>query len=264
MKKFLIIFFWVLLVAGLAVLLGFLGNKHDARLCGVVDVQIKYKSDDCFLTAGDVEKFLLLKRIKIKGAMLGEIDSDVIENVLLENPFIERADVHVEVNGDVRISVIQRKPLARVINKFDQSFYIDDTGRLMPLNPDYSARVVVANGMIGEFYKPSVNLNVTDSASADTVVMKTALYKIFRMAEYVNSSDFWRAETEEIFIGNNGDIELYCKVGDFKVIFGDIDDMQRKFENLFYFFKYGLNKIGWKKYKTVNVKYTNQVVCTKF
>jgi cell division protein FtsQ len=264
MKRILIVSVWMLLVAGVAVLLGFAGKEHDSTQCESLDIRIKYKSDDFFITTNDVEKFFTLKGIIIKGAALADINPDAIETALLGNPFIEKADVYIEVNGNVRVMITQRRPLARVINNCNQSFYIDDAGRLMPLNPDYSARVVVANGMINEFYKPSVNLNVADSVGMDSVVMKSSLYKIYRLSEYINSSDFWRAEIEEIFVNDKGDLELYCKVGDFKIIFGDLDNMQQKFDNLFIFFKDGLNKIGWEKYKTVNVKYTNQVVCTKF
>lgn len=264
MRRLLIISLWILLVAGVAVLLGFAGKEHDNTSCESLDISIKYKSDDCFLTTGDIEEYFAKKAIKIKGTALSEINPDAIETALMGNPYIEKADVFVEINGNVKTIIVQRMPLVRVINKYDQSFYIDGNGCLMPLNPDYSARVLVANGMISDFYLPSLRLDVSDSAGVDSTIMKSPLYKIYRMAEYINVSDFWKAEIEEIFINSNGDIELYCKVGDFKIIFGDLDNMQHKFENLFYFFKHGLNKIGWTKYKTVNVKYTNQVVCTKF
>ncbi len=263
MKRILIISLWVVLVAGLAVSLGFVGKAHDQTICSSLDIRIKYKSDDFFLTSEDVLGYFTSKGIKIKGQPLSEIDPEAIESALKTNPYIENAEVYVELNANVKIVITQKMPLARVVNKFDQSFYIDDQGALIPLNPKYSARVVVANGFINEFYVPSLNLNIKDSEGADSVIANTSLYKIYKIASYINKDEFWKAQIEEIFIDSKGEIELYCKVGDFKVLFGDIDNLDIKFQNLFYFFKNGLNKIGWSKYSTVNVKFKNQVVCSK-
>lgn len=255
--------FWVILVAGLAVLLGFVGKAHDQTICNSLDIRIKYKSNDYFLTSNDVLRYFSQKGIKIKGQPISDINPDAIETALKSNPYIENAEAYVELNGNTVVVITQKQPLARVINKYDQSFYIDDMGSLIPLNPDYSARVVVANGNINEFYNPSLKLNVTDSLGKDSMIMKSALYKIYKMSLFINKDEFWKAQIEEVFINTKGEIELYCKVGDFKIIFGDIDNMEQKFKNLFAFFKYGLNKYGWNKYSIVNVKFTNQVVCSK-
>jgi cell division protein FtsQ len=93
--------------------------------------------------------------------------------------------------------------------------------------------------------------------------MKTSIYKIFRMVQFINKNNFWKAMIEEIFINKKGEIELFTKIGEQTVIFGDIDNMKEKFDNLFIFYKQGLNKVGWTKYKTLNLKYKNQIVCSK-
>jgi cell division protein FtsQ len=47
-------------------------------------------------------------------------------------------------------------------------------------------------------------------------------------------------------------------------VFGDAKDFEEKFEKLKTFYTEGLNKTdGWNKYSTINIKYKNQVVCTK-
>jgi cell division protein FtsQ len=53
-------------------------------------------------------------------------------------------------------------------------------------------------------------------------------------------------------------------VGDMKIIFGTTEDMKEKFSNLKVFYQEGLNSTGnWKLYQAINLKYKNQVVCTK-
>ena len=44
---------------------------------------------------------------------------------------------------------------------------------------------------------------------------------------------------------------------------GRADDLDHKFKKLLAFYNKGLNSIGWNKYNYINIKYRNQVVCSK-
>ncbi len=263
MKKILIILVWIILIAGLSTLLGFAYQEHQSEVCTKSDIFIKYNSDDYFITNGDIESFFAQKGYKIKGAPLYDISAGELEGSLLTIPYIKKADVFVSILGDVQINILQRKPIVKVYSKYGQSFYIDEEGKMMPTNVKYSARLIVANGFIKDFYNPFMKLDVSDSTGADTSTMKTSIYKIYRMAQFITKDNFWKAMVEEIFINNKGDIELFTKIGNQTVIFGGIDNMEEKFTNLLVFYKQCLNKIGWEKYKSINLKYKNQVVCSK-
>lgn len=52
-------------------------------------------------------------------------------------------------------------------------------------------------------------------------------------------------------------------MGNQRIILGTADSLDVKFTNLLMFYKRGMPKAGWDAYKTINVKYTNQVVCVK-
>ena len=68
----------------------------------------------------------------------------------------------------------------------------------------------------------------------------------------------------QINVTNEKELELYLAVGNHKIIFGDAIDIEEKFKKLKIFYTDGLNKTdGWNKYSVINVKYKNQVVCTK-
>jgi cell division protein FtsQ len=47
------------------------------------------------------------------------------------------------------------------------------------------------------------------------------------------------------------------------VVFGSIENYEEKFRNLEAFYKKGLPVSGWNLYKEINLKYKNQIVCTK-
>jgi cell division protein FtsQ len=46
-------------------------------------------------------------------------------------------------------------------------------------------------------------------------------------------------------------------------LLGNADSLDVKFKNLLGFYKQALPKMGWEAYKTINIKYTNQVIGIK-
>jgi len=52
-------------------------------------------------------------------------------------------------------------------------------------------------------------------------------------------------------------------VGNHKILLGNADSLKIKFDNLLAFYKQALPKVGQDTYKTINIKYTNQVVGIK-
>jgi cell division protein FtsQ len=59
------------------------------------------------------------------------------------------------------------------------------------------------------------------------------------------------------------DLELIPRVGNHTIILGNVSDLQEKFNKLMIFYKEAMPKVGWNKYKTLNLKYKNQIVCKK-
>ena len=81
--------------------------------------------------------------------------------------------------------------------------------------------------------------------------------------KYVDKNNFWKSQIQQIYINLDEEIELIPRVGRHKIIFGDVSDMDEKFKKLMIFYKKGLHYTGWNKYKTINLKFKNQIVCTK-
>ena len=59
------------------------------------------------------------------------------------------------------------------------------------------------------------------------------------------------------------DIELIPRVGNQRIILGDADSLEKKMTNLLLFYKKAMPQVGWDTYRTINIKYTNQIVCEK-
>lgn len=91
--------------------------------------------------------------------------------------------------------------------------------------------------------------------------------KLINFVGSVESDGFWSAEIVQMVASATsfGSMELMLvpRSGDFRIVFGEIDDCDRKLEKLLRFYRDGLGKVGWDRYGTINLKYNNQVVCTE-
>jgi cell division protein FtsQ len=263
MKKIIKISIWVLLAIGLVVGLIFSGIFHQNRICKSVEINIDYLGADPFFTINDINTFLIQKNDSIKGQKISEINVSLIENIIKENPYILDANVFISMDGILKINITQRKPIVRIINKLNNHFYIDNFGVKMPINTKYPANVVIASGNIAASY--SLFSPESLDQRNDTLNLKkdTILQSIFKVASYISKNTFFKAQIEQIFINESLEIELIPKLGEQIIIFGNADNIEEKFNKLMILYKEAFNKLGWDKYKIINLNYENQVVCTK-
>lgn len=243
-------FLWIISLSGLVVLMSFIEHKKIAQQC--VDVKVFIPGDRTFVNRTEVDKILWNVSGELKGRQLNTINLQSLENALRMNPFIKNAKVYVDMNGVMRVRIIQREPVLRVINAKNQDFYIDDEGMKIPVSPNFTAQVLVANG------------NITEDLESRVASLKTPVGKsLFKLAMFIQQDTLWSEQIEQVFVDGNSEIQLVPRIGDHQIILGNTDSLERKFNNLLIFYKKAMPKIGWETYKTINLKYLNQVVCKK-
>jgi cell division protein FtsQ len=187
-----------------------------------------------------------------------------IERALNTHPSIAASEVAVTVNGDVSISIKQRKPIVRIINSKGESFYIDNHATVMPLADHYTARVLVVNGFIPEKYSQFYHISVPQIEKDSAFKAITVIDDVYEVANYIKNDSLLNSLIIQAYINNGREIELYPAIGNQKIIFGDDENIAEKFEKLKIFYTQGLNSVdGWNKYSIINLKYKNQVVCIK-
>ena len=86
---------------------------------------------------------------------------------------------------------------------------------------------------------------------------------ILKMATYINENPFWRSQIVQLYVRRNGELELIPRVGSQIIYFGSADRMENKFFKLKTLYQEGFAHTGWNQYEIINLKYTNQVICTK-
>ncbi len=263
-KKIAYITFWSLLMIGLLVSMGFVNKTQDSLLCKSLDITVNQDDDLYFLNKMDITKLIKDRGDSIIDQPKSTVNIPVIKHALNSHDDISNAEVYITIDGRLKVEVKQRKPVLRIINSKSDSYYLDDEGKLMPLSDKYTANVLVANGDISESYATSYKNSVCDLAKNDEAKKNSVLDELYAIATYINADKFWKAQVQQIYINSDRDMEIVPMVGNQKIIFGDTSAMDEKFKKLLIFYEQGLNTTGWwDKYSVINLKFKNQIVCTK-
>lgn len=252
-KQVLIAALWVCLIVGIGISLAFV-NKQDAALkCKGISVTILPKDELLFIERSHVLETIIPSgsEKQIVGKPILELNTPLIEQKLNHNDFIKTSEVFTDMNGGLHITVQQRRPILRIIKANGSSYYLDEEGRKMPTSQVFTAHVPIVTGNVFEEYK-----------SRDTMHTVVGL-ELHKIGTYVDKHAFWKAQIEQIFVTAESEFLLIPKIGDHTIAFGTGEDLEEKFEKLMLFYKEGLSRVGWEKYSIINLKYKNQVVCTK-
>ena len=255
---------WSALITGLLLTMGFVNKQQDQLLCKSLDIMVNQDDGLYFLDKIDIAQLIKDRGDSIIGQPKSTVNIPELENVLNSHADIANAEVSMSIDGEVKINVKQRKPVIRIINKNGDSYYLDDEGTLMPLSDKYTANVIVANGNILEPFAARYKYSVADISKDSLLSATSLLAELFAMANYINADKFWKSQIHQIYINDEKELEIIPLAGNQKIIFGDTTDMDEKYKKLLTFCQQGLNTTGWwDKYSTINLKFKNQIVCTK-
>ncbi|MEJ6979822.1 cell division protein FtsQ [Pedobacter sp. P351] len=243
-------FLWLISLGGLVTLMSFIEIKKSEIKC--VNVNVIIPEVNSFIERADIDEMLSKNPGSLLGFSLHKIDIHYIENSLKANPYIEEAKVFADMNGIINIKIRQREPVLRILNLTSQDFYIDEKGLKMPTSSNFTAHVLVANGYILEPFGNRVDTLRTNLAR-----------DLYKTALYIEGDTLWREQIEQLYVNQKSEIEMVPRVGNHKIILGNADSLKIKMGNLLAFYKTALPAVGWDTYKTINIKYTNQVVCVK-
>lgn len=239
MKKVLTYLFSLVLIIGLALLYSFSSAKNFSKSIHKVDVEFEEGAND-FLTQEMVNKLLIQNNKEVKNQAKSVIDLQGLEQRVLSNPYIESANVFFTIDGVLKTIVKQRTPVAR-INTSNSSYYVDKQGVEVPLSDNYSARVILVTGKIN----------------------KQDLKEITAFVNVILTDDFLKKEIIGIEKTQNNEFVLSVRSGQHKIEFGSLRNQRVKFQKLKAFYNKAQIDKTIEQYKSISLKYHNQVVCAK-
>ncbi|SEB16242.1 cell division protein FtsQ [Pedobacter hartonius] len=243
-------FAWIVCLGGIVTLMSFIEVKKHTVHC--TNIKILIPGADNFIEREEIDAILKQSEGQLIGRSLEGINLNAIEQKIKANPYIALSTVYADMDGVIHIEISQRQPLLRIINAGGQDYYIDRNGLKMPVSPNFTANVLVANGHILEHF----------SGKVDTLITRMA-EDLYKTALFLKKDTLWDAQIEQIFVNDKDDIELVPRVGDQRIILGTADSLETKMTNLLAFYKKAMPQMGWDTYRTINVKYSNQIVCER-
>ena len=230
----------LLLMFGLVVFLFSFTSKRNENRKLTKSVVIFVGDDAPFVKQETVNKLLIENNREASSIQKVNLDLNKLETNLDSQEMIEKSDVFVSIDGVLKAVVKQKTPIARV---FDEggSFYIDYEGNRMPLSTNFTARVPLVSGGINK----DNNENLAE---------------LFRI---IYNDAFLKKNIIGIEIMPNGSLKMHNRNFDYQIDFGILINVERKFKNYKAFFQKAVLDSSLYKYKKIDLRFTEQVVCTK-
>ena len=238
MNRVLNIFKWVSVTFLLFTTLSFTNERQNKQLLNLNKISIGVSEDD-FINKQTILTYLVTNNISFDSVLANDFQISDIEEILQLHPAIHVAEVYSNQKGDVNILVEQKKAIVRVKSNFDDC-YLDKFGERMDLSENYTPCLLVATG----------NISINN-------------YKeIVAFVNEINKSDFWKSQLTQLHYGDD-DIILIPLVGEHKIHIGGLDNIKEKLDHLYQLYNVALPLKGWQTYSDINLKYKNQIICTK-
>ncbi|WP_299012962.1 cell division protein FtsQ [uncultured Polaribacter sp.] len=230
--------FFLLFIGFVGFLYSFTTTRNTTKK--VAEIEVKFlEGNNNFLTHSMVNKLLIQNDSNMVKSAKSVIDLYKLEQQVSKNPYVEESAVFLTIDGVLKTTIKQRIPVARIIAK-DSSYYIDKEGVNIPLSTVFSARVVLVSGVV-----------------KDEVKLVLPLIKL------ILKDDFLQKEIVGITKSNTNEYQFSVRSGDYKIDFGKLENVAVKFTKLKAFYNTTFRNKKIQEYKSINVKYHNQVVCTK-
>jgi len=193
-----------------------------------------------FIKRETVNKLLIENKDNASSIEKDKLDLNKLEKILDSNAMIEKSDVFVSIDGVLKAVVKQKTPVARVLEE-ENSFYVDYEGAKMPLSENFTARVLLVSGKIND-------------------KNREGLAQLF---QDIYDDDFLRKNIIAIQIMPNGSLKMFNRNFNYQIDFGSLVNKERKFKDYKAFFQKAVLDSSLYKYKKVDLRFTEQVVCTK-
>ena len=231
---------WALSLGTLAMTLAFARTGQESLLCNDVQMDIQDDGFGLLVIQEDLEKLVKKTQGEIVGIPLKTINSAMLEETIEANPFVENAEVFSTLNGEVNITVSQRKPVARIFEPSGNSYYLDSRGLPFPCSQHHAPAVPLVAGSRGGVKNETAHHVLTNWNNRERINgMVTGMRN-----------------------GPKG-LEITLRNTSTVLILGDTTALNDKLDVWEAFLTAGPDQTTWKNYTTIDLRFHHQVVATK-
>ncbi|HEY0046876.1 MAG TPA: cell division protein FtsQ [Flavobacterium sp.] len=196
--------------------------------------------DNLFVTSEMVNKLLIEKNGRPQSVRKDNLDLNILEKTVNKHEMIAQSEVFVTIDGVLNAVVKPKTPIARVFDQ-NSSFYIDYEGNRMPLSTLSSARVPLVSGEFERLEKKEF---------AD-------------LLRQIHDDPFLKKNIIGMTVAADGSVKMMNRNYSYEIDFGKPINKEKKFNNYKAFFQKAVTDSPIINYKKINLRFTQQVVCTK-
>ena len=261
MKKVLKAIGILIIISGIGYLVILTNKTYHEGQCEGMDINVLTgENEDSLVSEAQIRQMVESNFDSLKKRPLNAISLAAIEQTLRESPYVKDVDVYVTMNRKLKLKIRSFIPVVRILSHGDKSFYLDRKGSLIPVNPYHPSHVLLASG--------NIDATVPDSALSQNLHYTqlnnfSGIEELFNLAKQIKENRFLKAQVEQIFRNRENEYELIPKIGDQVIIFGKASLIKNKLKKLEAIYRQAIPRSGWQTYKIINLKYKNQVICSK-
>ncbi len=220
----------------LAFMLNFSLSKFNNKPMQKVSVNyIPGKERVFFVDRNNMEREI--KAMNTRG-IIATADIPAMEKKVLQNPYIDSANVYINLAGEIHVDIAQKVPFVRIIQG-EKSFYVDQRLTPFPLSSVYSHPVMLAKGDIPPQDYPALK-TLIEQIEADTFLKNFIIGIEYQKKNY----------------------NLISQIENVPIELGNLENTTVKLQGLKAFFNSYLSYQDPAKYKRISVKFDNQIVTT--
>ena len=231
--------FLVLAIIAAVLLYNFAQRKFQTRVVDSINVELTSVNNH-FITQKMVENLLKHNFPSTSKVLVEDLDLNKLESELLKNEMIEDAEVYLSVDGVLHAVVKQKTALARML-KNNSSYYLDTKGNAMPLSKEFSAHVPVVSGK----------------------VPKKKTEEFLYLLTKIKEDEFLKNSIYGINILPDNSVKLFVREYNYDIEFGHLNEIDKKIQNYKAFVHYAQQDTLISHYTNINLRFTQQVICTK-
>ncbi|MCC8088269.1 MAG: hypothetical protein LIO79_03265 [Rikenellaceae bacterium] len=253
---------WTALIVYMVFAVRHCSVRNSGIVCSGLNIVVKDSARYRFVTPQSIEDILKSKGIGYDSVRLDSVNIAGVERALAENPYIKQYKVYTTLNGKLNIELRQRKPLVRIQSDNGYKIYITDDMNVVPVN-NFHVDVPVVTGMpqlpfdkdfIGCIFAETDGEKKSDENN-------DFIHNLINFVNFLNNSTFWSAQIVQINVISGNQIELVPRAGDQIILLGELDGYKARLDKLMKFYTKGLPYEGWNRYKYIDLRFKDQVIC---
>ncbi|MGB3591601.1 MAG: hypothetical protein WBA16_07935 [Nonlabens sp.] len=163
------------------------------------------------------------------------LDLHSSEARILENELIKRADVSIDLAGNLLTTIEQRVPVVRIMGA--STGYIDQDYRLMPLSTIHTAHLPLVMGYNKENHA-----------------------QVIKLLSFIKDDSYMAGELTQIIIGEDYKVDLRVRTASYAIKLGEVEDLENKFFNYKAFLASITNQQEIDVIRTIDLRFKSQVI----